>query len=280
VERDLEKRFIYFFTARPRVRFDLSRPPRYSLFGKELLVTFLVGGESKRVKRSIPVFWHEGVSFRPNFELLSDSFIRFFTDEMTTPIMSVHDFLKLQRIDIGFATEVHYVGITTDPGGRPLDRQHRGICDTIYRNPASHHDFFIEVSLFNPISDATSSDGGFRMIFANSMTNEIPVDDEGKVIEAGFISYFDTKSQEVDRDRALGFLRNRLAEMARQRKIDRIAFHLEAESPTEYDMLYSRKIQPSFSHTFLWELDGIEIKLMRFASEEELLAYTSRARAA
>jgi len=247
-------------------------------FGKELLVTFLVGVENKRVKRSIPVFRHEGVIFRPNFELLSDSFIRFFTDEMTTPIMSVHDFLKLQRIDIGFATEVHYVGITTDPGGRPLDRQHRGICDTFYRNPSSHYDFFIEISLFNSISDATSSDGGFRMIFANSMTNEIPTEDEGKVIEAGFISYFDTKSQEVDRDKTLGFLRNRLAEMAQKSKIDRIAFHLETESPTEYDMLYSRNIQPSFSHTFLWELEGTEIKLIRFASEEELLAHTTRVR--
>lgn len=274
VERDLEKRFIYFFTARPRVRFDLTRPPRYSLFGRRFVVTFLVGPDNVRLKREVPVFVHKGFGFRPQFELLSDSFIRFFIDDMTTPVMSVHDFIKLQGIHLGFASEVHYVGVTSDPGRRPIE-EHRGIRDAIYRNPTSHYDFFIEVSTFNPLSSATSPDGGFQMIVANSMTDEIPVETEGKLIEAGLIGYFDAEAQQVDCKKAKGFLRNRLGEMARDNGIERIAFHLEARNPTEYDFLCSRTIAPSASHTFLWEIEDSQLKLTKFDDAGQLVAYTS-----
>jgi hypothetical protein len=129
------------------------------------------------------------------------------------------------------------------------------------------------VNTFKVMSDATTQDGAFRFVSANSMTDEIPVGDEGAVIEKALIHYFDAKSQESDKKNAWARFRNLLGSTLGSKKINSVSFHMELEDPSEYDALCSRIIEPSTSHSFAWELSGGEPKLVKFNSEEEITLY-------
>lgn len=75
VEQTLEKRFIYFFASRTKVRFDTTRPPRYSLFGKWLTITMLIGRDKKRRTIKIKFGGPEGQLLTPEIKV-SERFIR------------------------------------------------------------------------------------------------------------------------------------------------------------------------------------------------------------
>ena len=61
VEETLERRFIYFFCSRPKVRFDTQRKPHYEWFRGCLVVNLLIGREKK--KKAIRVKLFDGHSF-------------------------------------------------------------------------------------------------------------------------------------------------------------------------------------------------------------------------
>ena len=77
VEQTLEKRFIYFFVSRKKVRFDTTKKPKYSLFRKYLVLRLLIGkdGQSRTIKRK--VFDQSGKQITPKVEV-TDSFIRIY----------------------------------------------------------------------------------------------------------------------------------------------------------------------------------------------------------
>ena len=47
VKDNLEKRFVYFICSRKKVRFSLSKKPRYSIAGKKLYLHLEVGRDKK-----------------------------------------------------------------------------------------------------------------------------------------------------------------------------------------------------------------------------------------
>lgn len=274
VEATLEKRFIYFYTSRKKVRFDTKKPPTYSFFGlgNKLIIHLVIAGK-KRHKLTLPApaIAIDGKLIRPKV-FVDERFIYFQGPNFST-VASIHDFLRLNKLSLGITSEIQYVGISKDPARRTLCREHRGYADAIYFAPTSENDIFLTVNTFKVMSDATAGGGFIRIIAPNSMTDEIPVGDEGSVIENALIHYFDAKSQEPDKDNSWAKFKNLLGKTLASKKINSISIHMELEEPSEYDELGSRRVEPSTSHSFAWELAGGEPKLLRFNSEEEIGVY-------
>lgn len=271
IEQTLEKRFIYFFASRTRVRFDTTRPPKYSFWKKWLVITLLVGRDKRRHTIKIKFGNPDGGLLTPRVEV-SERFIRIIYSDTVSQMFSVHDFLQTFDIRMGIATQVHYVGITKDPADRPLSREHRGITDTLYNVSNEENDFFVFINLFKVLSNAKNDAYGLHFVVANSMIDEIPTDKEGLVVERALIAYFDCASQHLNRKKERAMLSNQLASFTKEHKIQTVSVHLEMESPNEYFVFGSDAIPPALNHSFLCCYTAGKVKVERFASEDELRA--------
>lgn len=271
VKETLEKRFIYFYLSRTKVRFNTKKQPSYSWFGGKLKVHLLIGRD--QIPRSISVQMpkrKDGRYLCPDVEV-DERFI-YFHDPTFSSAAPIHDFLRNNHISLGLHSEVQYVGITKDPGSRTINREHRGYADTLYFCPTDDNDIFLCVNLFKVMADA-SSDYGIRFVVPNSMTNEIPTDEEGEVIELALINYFDTKPQEPDKDRSWARFRNVLSELQATNKINSVSVHMELVTPSEYDVISSRRILGDSAHSFLWHLVDSEPTLVQFESEDKIAEF-------
>ncbi len=269
VEQTLEKRFIYFFASRTKVRFDTTRPPKYSFFKKWLVITLLIGRDKKRHTIKIQLSSPDGQPLTPEVEV-SERFIRIIHSDTESKILSVHDFLLAFNIDLGITTQVHYIGVTKDPANRPLNRKHRGIADTLYNVSNEENDFFIFINLFKVLSNAKNEAFGLHFVVSNSMIDEIPTKREGLVVENALIAYFNCASQHLNRKKERSELRNQLASLAEEHKIQSVSMHLEMESPNEYFVFGSDTVPPALSHSFLYRYINAKVEVERFASEDEL----------
>lgn len=271
VEKTFEKRFIYFFASRPRVRFDTSRRPYFEFFSKKLVLHLLVGRAKKRVILKTVVRDIQGNVVTPSVEL-SERFVTIFNGAAPSEMYSVHDFLQYLDFSIGASTTIHYVGITKNPADRPLNRKHRGITDTLYNISNEENDFFIYINLFKVTAHAKNLVSGFAFVTANSMTDEIKTDEEGAIVEGALISYFECKSQRINRDKERASFRRRLNSVANKNKIHSVAVHIEVEQPSEYFAFGSESVPPAHSHTFVFESVHKGLELTKLGSEEELLS--------
>jgi hypothetical protein len=272
VEKTLEKRFIYFFASRPRVRFDVTRQPRYEFFSKKLVLHLLVGREKRRVVLRKRLLDSYGKLICPPVEV-SERYIRIANDLNSSETYSVHDFLQIAAFAIGEATVVHYIGITTDPGDRPLSRKHRGIADTLYNVSNEANDFFVYVNLFKVTSHARNAKHNMRFIAANAFTDEIKTDAEGAIVEGALIAYFECASQQVNRGRERASFQRRLDQVAQANRIQSVAVHLEVEQPSEYFTFGSDAVGAAPSHSFVFRSEGGNLKLTRLSSEDDVLSH-------
>ena len=272
VEKTLEKRFIYFFASRPKVRFDTSRQPRYELFSKKLVLHLLVGREKRRVILKKRLRDPDGNLVFPRVEL-SDRFIRIINGSDSSETYSVHDFLQLADFRIGEPTAVHYVGITKDPGDRPLSRKHRGIADTLYNISNEENDFFVYINLFKVTAHASSAEHNIVFVAANAYTDEIKTDEEGAIVEGALIAYFECASQRLNKNRERSSFQGMLDEIAQANRIRSVAVHLEVERPSEYFAFGSDAVPAALSHIFVFRsIDG-KLRLTKLSSEDDLLSH-------
>ncbi|GHV06090.1 hypothetical protein AGMMS50229_10280 [Campylobacterota bacterium] len=276
VEQTLETRFIYFFASRTKIRFDTTRPPKYSFWKKWLTITLLIGRDKKRCIVKIKTAKNEfdgsdGCPLTPRVEV-SERFIHIIQSDTTSQTLSVHDFLHTFGIEIGITTQVHYVGITKDPVKRLLSRKHRGIADTLYNVSNEENDFFYFVNLFRVISNAKNNAYRLRFAIPNSMSNEIPIDKEGRVIESALIAYFNCASQNLNREKERTILSNQFASLAKEHKIQSVSVHLEIEPSNEYFVFGSAATPPALNHSFRYHYANRKVEMECFASEDELLS--------
>jgi hypothetical protein len=272
VERTLEKRFIYFFASRPKVRFDATRQPRYEFFSKMLVVHLLVGRQKRRVILKKRLLDSHGNLVCPHVEV-SERYIRIINDRNLLETYSVHDFLQVAEFAIGEPTVVHYVGITKDPGDRPLSRKHRGIADTLYNVSNEANDFFVYINLFKVTAHARNAKHNMTFIAANAFTDEIKTDAEGAIVEGALIAYFECASQQVNRSRERASFQGRLDEVAKANRIRSVAVHLEVEQPSEYFAFGSNAVAAAPSHSFVFRSEGGNLTLTRLSSEDDVLSH-------
>ena len=261
VETQLDKRFIYFLAARKKLRFCVTKKPRYSLFGSHLVLYVEIGRERIRRKVTTRIFDAQTQQpIKPPVEL-SDRFITFYYTPNHKESWSIHDFLKSSDIELGINMEVHYVGYTKNPSERPINGSHRGLSDMLYRVSNEEHDFFIFYNLFKVSSFRVDPNSAINFIIANSMIDEIKVDEEGRIIEKALIKYFGAETQEINKEKEQAELENSLERLAAKNNINSVAIHIEMDKPSELYRFCSRSVEPSDKHFFTCRIgnNGVEI---------------------
>lgn len=261
VETQLDKRFIYFLASRTKLRFCTSRKPRYSLFGRDLVLYVEVGASRKRLRTTTTMRDHaSGKRITPPVEV-SDRFITFHHPPGHKVSYSIYDYFDMVGIEFGIDTEIHYVGYTKNPDDRPLNRAHRGLADMLYKVSNAEHDFFIFYNLFKVLAIAGEESSAFNFIVANSMIDEVRVDEEGRIIEKVLIKYFSTEIQELNKSNEVGELENTLAQLASKNKIGSISFDMQVDHPSEMYRFYSRTVGAADRHIFTCRIgdNGAEI---------------------
>ncbi|MBY5967267.1 hypothetical protein [Halomonas denitrificans] len=261
VEEQCDKRFVYYIAARKKVRFSRKRP-YYSFFDKKLVLYLEIGRKRKIKKIRLPIRDIEtGGLVKPGVKL-TDRVITFEYPSGGTISMTVHDLLSQCNIDLGESTEIHYVGYTNSPWDRPLNRSHRGLSDTLYNVSTEEFDIFIFYNIFKVISLVKNSKYNINFAIANSLIDEVKVDEEGSIIEKALIFYFDTATQELNKKSERGSLKKNMVKMAGLNNISSIGFGLEVEDDSEYFDFCSRKVGAKHRHEFSINLDEGEPKIL------------------
>jgi hypothetical protein len=175
--------------------------------------------------------------------------------------MSIHDFLQSGGIKSGINTEVHYIGYTKNPSERPINGAHRGLSDMLYRVSNEEHDFFVFYNIFKVLSIGSNPTSPINFCVANSMVDEIKVDEEGRIIEKALIKYFGAEAQEVNKENEEAELENSLERLAAKNNINSVAVQIEMDEPSELHRFFSRSVKPSDKHVFTCRIgsDGVEI---------------------
>jgi hypothetical protein len=256
VKKNLEKRFIYFICSRIKVRFNTNIEPQYDQLTGDLKLHLLIGKnkEDTKVQTSLN-FYHDRQIVKPKIEL-SEKFITFIVENGDKHIMSVHDFLSAFEIEIKQPTTIQYIGYTKNPDTRPTSGAHGGLNEILYKVSNEENDILIFFNLFKVMSNTTHKKSMMNFTVPNSMTDEINVDLEGAIIEKCFILYFDSNNQSKNKAKERGELRNTLAQLSTENKINSIVFYYEFERPNEYWKFCSSSVSPSYKHLFTAALDG------------------------
>jgi hypothetical protein len=257
VEEGLEKRFIYFISSSKKIRFDTAKKPRFGLFGNVLKIPIVIGKEraARTVKLKFDLSKDEA---RPSVET-TEEFITFNHEDGSKLTMSVHDFLTHIGYDLGFPKKVEYVGYTCEPESRPTKGKHEGLTHILHRVSNEDCDIFITFNLFKVTSYATGSPSMLNFAVPNSMTDEIKVDLEGRIIEKCFIMYFDSDNQFLNKARERTELVNNLKSLSDQNKIRAIHICYEPEESSSFSALWSSKIPPKLRHVFSIKLNGDDL---------------------
>ncbi|ENJ0400514.1 hypothetical protein AB0Z02_003693, partial [Acinetobacter baumannii] len=183
-----EKEFIYFFTSRPKVRFDLSRKIKIGKNVGEIFLNLIINcSEKRKVKVNIdPDYWR---AFKKI--IINEKFITFKFDEDVKITWPIHIFLYEYNVELGLESEVHYIGKTKDPVSRTMDREHRGYSDMLYYllHLKEKRDIFLNILIFK-VSVISPPRNSIGIVSTNSVLDHIPKELEIFVIEYCLIYYF------------------------------------------------------------------------------------------
>ncbi len=250
VEKNLEKRFVYFICSRTKIRFNISKKPFYNPITKTVKIHVLIGKDEERKTISCKFFdFHENKFLRPKIEL-TDKYITFTDSRGDITTASIHDFLEEANISLGIDSKVEYVGYTKNPHTRPTNGAHTGLSDVLYKIADENRDSLIYFNVFKVITRAISSDSMLNFTIANAMTDEVNVELEGKLIEKCFIFYFDSINQSRNKNKELLELKKSLHKISAENKINSIHVCYEFEEPNEYGLFSSSKVPPQLGHIF------------------------------
>ncbi|SEC92086.1 hypothetical protein FIV41_18045 [Pseudomonas marginalis] len=271
VEESLEKRFIYFICSREKVRFDTNKKPSFNPITKKTKIYIRVGKYQK--KRSIHCKFYDVHSEKfcmPEISL-SEKYITIADSEGDLVTSSIHDFLEEANIALGLDSKVEYVGYTKNPHTRPTNGAHTGLSDALYKVADENRDSLIYFNLFKVITRAVNGGAMLNFAMANAMTDEVDVDLEGELLEKCFIFYFDSVSQNRNKEKELLELKGHLSRVSSEHKISTIDVVYEFERPSEYGLFSSSKVLPKHRHAFTIRQVGGDVEIAREPSRFEKL---------
>jgi hypothetical protein len=258
---DFDKRFIYFLGVREKIVFDLNKPPRYDLFTNKLNIYVKVGSRKKSVKVFFYILHREtGKSYRPKVSI-TDRFITFEYDNKLKTTIYVHEFFDLMEKNVDLSTEICYVGYTDQPDKRPLNRNHRGYADMVYRYPSDKYDFFVFFNLFKT-SSFSKNEKGISYRVSNAFTNEIDAKLEYETIEKALICYFCGSVQEENLKAEKSLLKNNLKKLFKKSKIKSLCVCFDPENPRDMYKIFSKQVAASVEHVFTCFNDNEEVKFV------------------
>ncbi|WP_122282703.1 hypothetical protein [Pseudomonas syringae group genomosp. 3] len=85
---------------------------------------------------------------------------------------------------------------------------------------------------------------------SNAMMNEVGADTEGAIIEKYFLFYFDSENQNRNKENEALELKSNLLSISEKYGITKIHVRYEFDTPSEYGVFFSSKVQPKIGHTF------------------------------
>ncbi|WP_343740308.1 hypothetical protein [Delftia tsuruhatensis] len=264
VEQNLEKRFVYFICSRTKVRFNAKKKPFFNPLTKKVKIQLLIG--KKKKKKNIYCKFFDisvGKFTKPRIDL-TNKYITITDSNGDLTTSSVHDFLDGSNINLGISSNVEYVGYTKNPHTRPTNGSHTGLSDTLYKVSNEDCDTLIYFNIFKVITEASNKKSNFKFAVANSMTDEIGSEIEGKLIEKCFIFYFDAINQSRNKEDELSELKKNLVKMAQDNKISSITFYYEFENLNDYAIFSSSLVKPNFCHKFSVSLENDRVEIKRF----------------
>lgn len=250
VEESLEKRFIYFICSREKVRFNTKIKPSYNPFTRKMKIHILIGKNEK--PSTIKCMFFDALSKKPVRPkiILSDKYITIEDSLGNLTTASIHDFLESANIQLGIFNKVEYVGYTKNPHTRPTNGSHTGLSDTLYKISNENLDTLIYFNIFKVTTCAISKKHLFNFTLPNAMTNEINAELEGKLIEKSLILYFDSFSQNRNKEKEYSELKENLSKIKKENNIKSIQFNYEFEEFNEYGIFFSSKTPPKIRHSF------------------------------
>jgi hypothetical protein len=195
----LGRRFVYFICTRPRVRLAAKGGARLTTFRKDLHLKLEMGERRRGKTIVIP---------RAALTATDGERIHLPIRATSTPTsitliypvgplvhFSIHDFLMVYGINLGAASKVEYVGYTKNPHTRPLNSQHRGLTEAIYKAGPAGEDVFIYYNTFQVTELSVNPRQATRLVLSNALIGAVDEDMEGRVVESAWIDYFRPATQ-------------------------------------------------------------------------------------
>jgi hypothetical protein len=275
IDRNSEhSRFVYFFASRPRVRVDTTVPFEFDKSSGSLKFQILQGRER------IPFQIESQIQIMRDAQEIAyltctDRSIRIHISSETSQTVSIHDFLRSIKQPLGHPTEILYVGSTAAQAKRFLKREHRGVSDSIYHQGSESYDFFFYSNLFEVHEILYYEAARTRVVSRKVSLDLKDCKEECSVVENGLIGYFGCKSQDLNRKRESGELRNRMIGLNKKRGISKVAYHVEVDPAPSYFSFFSATAQAKGNHTFLYELNGNKLSISTFPDESHLVEVLS-----
>nr|CDQ35142.1 hypothetical protein BN993_04610 [Virgibacillus halodenitrificans] len=250
VEENLEKRFVYFICSRTRVRFNIEKKPSYNPITKMVKIHILVGKERSKKSIKCKFFdFHKNRFCRPKIDL-TEKYITITDSRGDLTTSSIHDFLEAANIFLGIDSKVEYVGYTKNPHTRPTNGAHTGLSDVLYKISDENYDSLIYFNVFKVTTRAISENSMLNFTVANAMTDEVNAEFEGSILEKRFIFYFDSISQNRNKDKEMQEFKKALHKIDVENKVNSIHISYEFERPNEYGVFSSSKVPPKLGHVF------------------------------
>ncbi|HHL3249302.1 TPA: hypothetical protein ACX13H_003203 [Acinetobacter baumannii] len=260
-----EKEFIYFFTSRPKVRFDLSRKIKIGKNIGEIFLNLIINCSEKRKVNIDHDYWRDFKKI-----IINEKFITFKFDEDVKITWTIHVFLYEYNVELGLESEVHYIGKTKDPVSRTMTREHRGYSDMLYYllHLKEKRDIFLNVLIFK-VSVISPPHNSIGIFSTNSVLDHIPKELEIFVIEYCLIYYFKSSIQKGDMDTSWSKFVNYFRDFQKE-GINALYFKLEMKESTEYNNLGTPNLAAKKSHYFSWQLNENGLQMERFYESKDL----------
>ena len=259
VANSINKRFVYFITTRTKVRFSTTKKP--VLFNDYFLVSLEVGiaKAEEVVKVDIPIDTYK--------EIYSDErLITLVNQSGEASTIDVHFFLQEAEINFGIQSDIKYIGLTKDPTSRPLFDGHKALSNIVYHTNLEEKDIFIYFNIFKVMTNAINSKFNARLIIPNAATDEVGVENEGRILEKCLILYFMAQYNIKNKISEVGELKNKLIKLGRQSNFEKLNFSIEVDHPSEYYKYSSLNRNGDFNHSFSCSVSDNDVEVKNIHS--------------
>ena len=251
--------FIAFWVARPKVRFSLSKLPRYALMSNELVFYVEVAGDKEKKKLSTAfIDVQSRLSVKPHVEV-NDRFITIYLPDAAPETVPIYDFLDNCGLDLRINSEIYAIAYTTEPLQNWMRCADRELTELLYNVPNEEHDFFFFCNQFQ-ITEPEMPAGLISKTAGLETSGRRPLisaDSKGLMLERALQTYFQTPQLSSYRPgveaQALGTIPPQYRYI-----IDVI---IDLGKPGALYRFSSTQVEASDKHIFTCEIDGDDVSL-------------------
>lgn len=244
IEGTMDKRLIYFFVSRPRLRFDLKRTTSWGFFSLKLTVPLLVGADQVKETVTIDLKTPEDATLKKPTIQMFDKFITLNWGSLIETY-SVHDLLQNFDVKMSFPTKVHYVGQTHDPAGRLLKGRLSSINRIADRNQPDNDNFLlIQRMNINTFGARHPMDDG------SEVAQEQILKERMDILECVLIRYFEDETRKIRSPREQLARQTRLRNLANSHKLVGLRMNLGLDEEHAFDRIFSDRVPELRKHVF------------------------------